>query len=367
MSNIEFRNVWKLYGSVEAVINNSWECRDGEFFSILGPSGCGKSSTLRMIAGLEEVSRGEIYFGSRCVNKLKPSARNVALVFENWALYPNLSVYENIAFPLRIRNVPKKDIDQKVRGAIKFLNLEDVLYHNVKKLSGGEMQRVSVGRAIVRDPTVMLMDEPISHLDASLREKMRDELKRKIVNLGMTTIYVTHDQEEAMSMADRILIMDNGHIQQIAKPLDIYNNPSNEFVAGFIGEPPMNFIFCELVREGDKYIIKSPTFVFNLDKILEKTFLAYRGRKKLKMGIRPEDVMVSLTEKPSSTAMEVDFVERKGDSTTIIMKLSEGELFFAQLMQDLKLKIGQKIYVTFNQRKLHFFDIENGYNILMSK
>jgi multiple sugar transport system ATP-binding protein len=363
MSKIEFRNVYKLYGSVEAVIDVSWECKDGEFFSILGPSGCGKSSTLRMIAGLEKVSRGEIYFNDRCVNKLKPSERNIALVFENWALYPNLSVYENIAFPLRIRNLPEKDIDKKVGEAIKFLNLEDVLHHNVKKLSGGEMQRVSVGRAIVRDPAVMLMDEPISHLDASLREKMRDELKRKIVDLGMTTIYVTHDQEEAMSMADRILIMDNGCVQQIAKPLDIYNNPSNEFVAGFIGEPSMNFTFCELIREGDKYIIKSPTFVFNLDKILKKTFLTYSGRKKLKMGIRPEDVMVSVTEKPGSTAMEVDFVERKGDSTTIIMKLNEGELFFAQLMQDLKLKIGQRIYITFNQRKLHFFDIESGYNI----
>ncbi len=363
MSKIEFRNVYKLYGSVEAVLDASWECRDGEFFSILGPSGCGKSSTLRMIAGLEEVSRGEIYFNDRCVNKLRPSERNIALVFENWALYPNLSVYENIAFPLRIRKVSEKDIDQKVKGAINFLNLEDISHHNVKKLSGGEMQRVSIGRAIIRDPAVMLMDEPISHLDTSLREKMKDELKRKIDDLGMTTIYVTHDQEEAMSMSDRILIMDKGRIQQIAKPLDIYNNPSNEFVAGFIGEPPMNFIFCELVREEDKYIIKSSKFVFNLDKVLEKTFLTYSGRKKLKMGIRPEDVAVSLTENPGSTAMEVDFVERKGDSTTIIMKLSEGELFFAQLMQDLKLKIGQKIYVTFDQRKLHFFDTESGYNI----
>lgn len=367
MSKIEFRNVYKLYGSVEAVKNVSWECSDGEFFSILGPSGCGKSSTLRMIAGLEEVSRGEICFDGCCVNKLKPSERNIALVFENWALYLNLSVYENIAFPLRIRNLPEKEIDQKVREAIKFLDLDNICYHNVKKLSGGEMQRVSIGRAIVRDPVVMLMDEPISHLDASLREKMRDELKRKVTDLGMTTIYVTHDQEEAMSMSDRILIMDNGCVQQIANPLEIYNNPSNEFVAGFIGEPPMNFILCELVKEGDKYIIKSPTFAFDLDKTLEKTFSTYRGIKKLKMGIRPEDVMVSLTKKPGSTMMLVDFVERKGDSTTIIMKLSDGELFFAQLMQDLKLKIGEKIYVTFNQRKLHFFDINNGHNILMNK
>jgi len=235
MASVALRNVWKYYGHVEAVIDNSWKCEDREFFSILGPSGCGKSSTLRMVAGLEEISKGDLFFDSRRVNDLHPRDRNVAMVFENWALYPTMNVYDNIAHPLRVRRIPAREIDQKVREAAEFLGLTEILKHNVKRLSGGEMQRVSIGRAIVRDPAVLLMDEPISHLDASLRSRMRDELKTQISKLGVTTLYITHDQVEAMAMADRIAVMNEGRVQQIGKPLDIYSHPRNIFVAGFIG------------------------------------------------------------------------------------------------------------------------------------
>ncbi|MEW5817855.1 MAG: ABC transporter ATP-binding protein, partial [Spirochaetota bacterium] len=296
MASIEFRHVWKIYsGTVEAVVDACWQCSDGEFFSILGPSGCGKSSSLRMIAGLEEISRGEVLFNGLVVNTMPPRERNVAMVFENWALYPNLSVYENIAFPLRVRKMPKAVIEKKVKEAAAFLNLENILENRVKRLSGGEMQRVAIGRAIVRNPEVLIMDEPISHLDAGLRAKMRDELKTQVSRLGVTTLYITHDQVESMAMADRIAIMNLGRIQQIGTPLEIYYKPRNDFVGGFIGEPPMNFIYCDLVKDGGENYIQSPSFRLKLDAPRTALFNTYSGNQKLKLGIRPEDIQISLT------------------------------------------------------------------------
>lgn len=364
MASVELRNVWKIYGeTVEAVIDASWKAEQGEFFSILGPSGCGKSSTLRMIAGLEDISRGEILFDDTVVNSLPPSERNVAMVFENWALYPNLSVYENIAFPLRVRKLPESEIDSKVRDAAAFLHLENILHVGVRRLSGGEMQRVSIGRAIVRNPAVLIMDEPISHLDAGLRAKMRDELKTQVENLGVTTLYITHDQVESMAMADRIAIMNLGKIQQVGTPLEIYYNPSNEFVAGFIGEPPMNFTACEIVRAGDDFWIQSPAFRLKLDDDCKANFLVYAGEEKLKLGVRPEDVRVSLQPFDNSFGLGVDFVEPQGDRTILTLKLANGEFFLAQVLGDYRPEIGQTIYVTFDQRHMHFFDYETGSNI----
>lgn len=364
MASVELRNVWKIYGGkVQAVIDACWKCKDGEFFSILGPSGCGKSSTLRMIAGLEEITRGEILFDDRVVNQMPPSERNVAMVFENWALYPNLNVYENIAFPLRVRKLPEAEIDRKVKWAAEFLGLEPVLKTRVRHLSGGEMQRVSIGRAIVREPAVLIMDEPISHLDAGLRARMRDELKKQVAELGVTTLYITHDQVESMAMADRIAIMNLGRIQQVGTPLDIYYNPANEFVGGFIGEPPMNFTLCELVQEGEDYFVVSPSFRLQLDDLCKARFLGYRGSSKLKLGVRPEDVLVSLTPMPNSFGLKVDFVEPQGDRTIISLRMN-GDIFLAQVLGNLRPAIDQTVYVTFDQRHMHFFDVETGANVL---
>ncbi|OQY88780.1 MAG: hypothetical protein B6D39_10875 [Anaerolineae bacterium UTCFX2] len=364
MACVELRNVWKIYGGeVEAVIDASWECQDGEFFSILGPSGCGKSSTLRMIAGLEEISRGEILFNDQVVNKLPPSSRNIAMVFENWALYPNLTVYENIAFPLRVRKMPKDEIDRKVKEAAEFLNLTPILNSGVRHLSGGEMQSVSIGRAIVREPAVLIMDEPISHLDAGLRARMRDELKKQVERLHVTTLYITHDQVESMAMADRIAIMNLGEIQQVGTPLDIYYHPRNDFVGGFIGEPPMNFIFCELLQEGDQLFIVTPAFRMQLDDEGKPQFQRYSGSSKLKLGIRPEDVRVRLQPLPNSITLVTDFVEPQGDRTIISLRLNDSDILLAQVLGSLRPDVGQPVYVTFDQRHMHFFDIETGLNI----
>ncbi|MGA2479345.1 MAG: ABC transporter ATP-binding protein [Spirochaetia bacterium] len=363
MASVELRNVWKYYGDVEAVIDTSWKCEDREFFSILGPSGCGKSSTLRMVAGLEEISKGDLFFDTRRVNDLHPRDRNVAMVFENWALYPTMNVYDNIAHPLRVRKMPTHVIDQKVREAAAFLNLTDILKHNVKKLSGGEMQRVSIGRAIVRDPAVLIMDEPISHLDASLRSRMRDELKTQISKLGVTTLYITHDQIEAMAMADRIAVMNEGRVQQIGKPLDIYNNPYNIFVAGFIGEPAMNFVTCERGLEGGAAVVKSPSFKITLEEGCGKRLSVYKGGSGLKLGVRPEDVKVGTKEAPGSFRAVVDFVEPQGDRTILSLKLTGGDMIFAQAFDHFRQSAGANVHVTFDQRHLHFFNPETGVNI----
>jgi multiple sugar transport system ATP-binding protein len=363
LASVELRNVCKRYGSVEAVIDVSWRCEDREFFSILGPSGCGKSSTLRMIAGLEEISQGEILFDSRCINGMHPRERNVAMVFENWALYPTMNVYENIAHPLRVRKLPRHEIDRKVREAARFLKLEDILTHNVKKLSGGEMQRVSIGRAIVREPAVLIMDEPISHLDASLRTKMRDELKTQISRLGVTTLYITHDQVEAMAMADRIAVMHEGRIQQIGKPLDIYYHPRNDFVAGFIGEPPMNFLSCRIVSEGGELVITSGPFRMAIEERLRKQILAVPDARSLKLGVRPEDVKVSPEPLPHAIGATVDFVEPQGDRTIISLRLAGGEIILAQMLQGFRPESDRTVYLTFDQRHVHFFDGESGMNL----
>jgi multiple sugar transport system ATP-binding protein len=361
---IELRNVWKKYGEVLAVENVSWKCEDGEFFSLLGPSGCGKSSTLRMIAGLEEITSGEIYFDDQVVNELPPRERNVAMVFETWALYPNLSVYENIAFPLRIRKMSSIEIDKKVRWAAEFLDLEDVLHSGVRRLSGGQKQRVSIGRAIVREPAVLLMDEPISHLEASLRARMREELEGLVRSLGVTTIYVTHDQVESMAMADRIAVMNLGKIQQIGTSKEIYEQPRNEFVAGFIGEPPMNFADCELVRENERFLLVSPSFRIKLSPYIEEKLISYEGAPQVRLGIRPENVEVSFSPGEDTVGGVVDFVEPEGERTILSVKLAGGEIFLIEVASDFRPKIGQAVHLRFDLRHLHIFEAQTGMNIL---
>lgn len=364
MASVELRNVWKYYGDVLAVEDVSWKCQDGEFFSILGPSGCGKSSSLRMIAGLEEISAGEIYFDLRLVNHLHPSDRDVAMVFETWALYPNMSVYDNIAFPLWVRKTPKAEIDRKVNWAADFLNLYDVLQSGVGSLSGGQKQRVSIGRAIVREPAVLIMDEPISHLDAGLRARMREELEDQVRRLGVTTLYITHDQVESMAMADRIAVMNLGRIQQIASPREIYERPVNEFVAGFIGEPPMNFASCELRREGGRARLVSPSFDIEPSPESQGRLLAYQGPQQVRLGIRPENVRIAPEPAGDRLPAVVDFVEPQGDRTIITVQLTGGETFLVEAGADLRPALGERVGLAFEMEKAHLFEVDSGRNIL---
>ncbi len=364
MASIEFRNVWKRYGEVLAVENVSWKCEDGEFFSLLGPSGCGKSSALRMIAGLEKITSGEIFFDDLLVNELPPRERNVAMVFETWALYPNLSVYENIAFPLRIRKLPAKNIQKKVQWAARFLDLEDILHHGVRGLSGGQQQRVSIGRAIVREPAVLLMDEPISHLEAGLRARMREDLEGLVRSLGVTTVYVTHDQVESMAMADRIAVMNLGKLQQIGTPKEIYERPRNEFVAGVIGEPPMNFADCELAREDGQFYLISPSFRIALGVRGKEKLASHEGTPQVKLGVRPENVRVVRSTEEDAVGGVVDFVEPQGERTILSVQLAGGEIFLIEVAADFRPRIGQAVRLRFDVEHLHIFEAQTGMNIL---
>jgi multiple sugar transport system ATP-binding protein len=317
-----------------------------------------------MIAGLEEITGGDIYFDDRRVNTLPPRERNVAMVFETWALYPNLSVYDNIAFPLWVRNLPKPEIDKKVHWAAKFLHLEDILAAGVGGLSGGQKQRVSIGRAIVREPAVLIMDEPISHLDASLRASMREELESQVRSLGVTTLYITHDQVESMAMADRIAVMNFGKLQQIGTPKEIYSQPQNEFVAGFIGEPPMNFAECVLSRENGQFIIQSPSFKIKWGSNGRDKLAAYNGIPQVKLGIRPEDVAVVSGPEENSVAATVDFVEPQGDRTILIVKLAGGDEFLIEVASEFRPEAGSTIHLRFDLLHAHIFETETGRNLL---
>lgn len=363
MASVELKNVWKYYGDVLAVEDASWRCEDGEFFSILGPSGCGKSSTLRMIAGLEDIRGGEIWFDDIKVNELHASERNVAMVFETWALYPNMTVYDNIAFPLWVRDVPKVEIEEKVRWAADFLNLNQILDSGVKGLSGGQKQRVSIGRAIVREPSVLIMDEPISHLDAGLRAQMRDELEAQVRRLDVTTLYITHDQVESMAMADRIAIMNFGRIQQIGTPREIYQEPVNEFVAGFIGEPPMNFALCEVYREGEEFHLRSPSFDFAVPEEVKASIESYPDGSQLKLGIRPESLSISSQGQQGTEPAEVAFVEPQGDRTVITVDLQGGDRFLIEAHPEVRPTVGERIGLKFDLVRAHIFDTETGENI----
>ena len=327
MASVELRNVWKIYGGkVEAVKDACWKCNDGEFFSILGPSGCGKSSTLRMVAGLEEISRGELLFDGQVVNALPPKDRNVAMVFESWALYPNMTVYENIAFPLRVRNYSSDAVDKKVREAAEFLDLTPILQTGVRRLSGGEMQRVSIGRAIVRNPKAFLFDEPLSNLDAALRVNMRIFIMQLHKDLGSTSIYVTHDQVEAMTMADRIVVLNRGHIEQVGSPLDLYNKPQSLFVAGFIGSPKMNLI------EG-----------------AEAT-----KHKAQTVGIRPEHIDIVSGKAPWTATILL--TEHLGSDSFLHVDAGEAGRLIVRAPGDFTGKAGDKIGLKPDLARLHRFD-----------
>ena len=362
MVKVTLENVTKIFGKVVAVNNLNLEVRDGEFVALLGPSGCGKTTTLLMVAGIYKPTKGKIYFDEHDVTNLPPKDRNIGMVFQSYALYPHMTVYDNIAFPLRLKKVPKNEIDRKVREIAKLLRIDNLLNRKPAQLSGGQQQRVALGRALAKEPDVLLLDEPLSNLDAKLRVLMRAELKRLQKELGITTIYVTHDQVEAMSMANRIAVMNAGKLQQYAKPEVLYNKPANIFVAGFIGNPPMNFIEGSVYAKNGEYFFDNGEFKIKLEKELGETIAS--KTTEVIMGFRPEHVKISLTNVPNSIEGIVYVVEPLGRD--IVVNVKVGSIIVKILASpDLNLEPSQKIWLMFDQRKLHFFNKISGTSLLV--
>jgi len=365
MASVKLVNLTKRFGKVVAVNKLNLSIRDKEFLVLLGPSGCGKTTTLRMIAGLERPDEGEIYINDRLVNDLPPRERNIAMVFQSYALYPHMTVYDNIAFPLKMRKLPKEEIDKRVKEVADLLRIRHLLDRKPGQLSGGEAQRVAIGRAIVREAEVFLMDEPLSNLDAKLRIYMRAELKRLQRELGVTTIYVTHDQVEAMTMADRIAIMNHGVLQQVGTPDEVYNYPKNIFVAGFIGSPPMNFIDFTLTASSDKQVIDAGSFRIELPGDLGEVLVNKARTQELVLGVRPEHIKV-FTEKPSMKNIieaEVYVVEPLGSETILDLKIGE-YLIKARIPGTISTSVGGKVWLLFDMDKIHVFDKKSGKAII---
>ncbi len=358
MANVRLKEVTKRFDQTVAVRNVNLEIFDREFIVLVGPSGCGKSTTLRMIAGLETISEGEIYINDRLVNQLPPKDRNIAMVFQSYALYPHMKVFDNMAFGLKMRKVPKEQIKQKVQNTAEILGIEDLLERKPKQLSGGQRQRVALGRAIVRDPEVFLFDEPLSNLDVKLRAQMRTELKKIHENLKTTIVYVTHDQVEAMTMGDRIVVMKKGVIQQVGAPLTLYNRPVNLFVAGFIGSPGMNFFPCRLFEEDSRFSIDTGDFQIPLPGSMEPDLTTTKG-KDLIFGIRPEDIFRKGTghdtspDKPAIRG-EVNVVEPLGREISLNVSVGEHSLT-ALLSADAEVRPHQSIDLILNLKKAHLF------------
>lgn len=365
MAEVILKNVSKIYeGGNKVVTNANFKVENKEFVVLVGPSGCGKTTTLRMIAGLEEITSGEIFIDGKLVNNLQPKDRDIAMVFQNYALYPHMTVYENMAFGLKLKKVDKKEIEIRVKEAAKILDLENFLNRKPKALSGGQRQRVAVGRAIVRKPKVFLFDEPLSNLDAKLRVQMRTEISKLHKKLGATMIYVTHDQTEAMTMGDKIVIMKDGVINQIDTPLNLYNNPSNQFVAGFIGSPAMNFIPGN-VLEKEKLRFKSLNgfFEFDLQPQQVNVLSDYVG-KEVVLGIRPENIVLDDNNKNIFLDVKVEVVEPMGNETFIYFQLDETQ-FISRIRANGNIKHGDKIRIYFEVDKMYFFDKKNGEIILI--
>jgi multiple sugar transport system ATP-binding protein len=360
VARVVVENVWKKFDEVVAVKNVSLEIKDKEFLVLVGPSGCGKTTLLRTIAGLEEVSAGKIFIGDRLINDVPPKDRDIAMVFQNYALYPHMSVYDNMAFGLKLRRTPKKEIDERVAQAAEILGLNDLLKRLPKQLSGGQRQRVAVGRAIVRKPSVFLMDEPLSNLDAKLRVQMRAELKKIHQTLQTTIIYVTHDQVEAMTLGDRIAVVLNGEVQQVDSPLTVYDKPKNKFVAGFIGSPPMNFIKGTIKKVGDNLKFVSDNLEIKVYSLIKNELLPYVD-KEVSMGIRPSDIYDEAQAKwlqeheRDLLSVKVDFRELMGDEIYLYIKIGKGQLV-AKVGSYITADSGDAIKVTLDLRKVHFFE-----------
>ena len=370
MASLALKNVYKRFeGGVVAVSDFSLDIEDKEFIILVGPSGCGKSTTLRMIAGLEEISEGEVYIGDRLVNDVQPKDRDIAMVFQNYALYPHMTVYDNMAFGLKLRKVPKDEIKRRVQEAAKILEIEHLLDRKPKALSGGQRQRVALGRAIVRDPKVFLMDEPLSNLDAKLRVQMRVEITRLHHRLQTTFIYVTHDQTEAMTMGTRIVVMKDGFIQQVDSPTNLYLHPVNIFVAGFMGMPPMNFINATLGYAPDGVSLKFGENVIKLTdpKYLNGDLKEYDGKEMI-MGVRPEaidDNPEVVTASPNSVFRgDIDVVELLGAEAMIYLTCGSINLTARVDPTTTRAKVGDSILMAMDASRIHIFDKETEKNLV---
>ena len=354
MVEVRLENLTKYFGSVKALENLSLTIKNEELMVLLGPSGCGKTTTLRLIAGLEQPTKGHIYFGEKRVDNVPPRFRNVSMVFQSYALFPHMKVFDNIAFPLKVARWPKKDIEKRVKEVASMLRIENLLDRKPHELSGGQQQRVALGRALARKPDILLLDEPLANLDAKLREAMRGELKRLQKEFKCTTIYVTHDQIEAMSMADRIAILNNGKLQQIGTPEELYNSPKNIFVASFIGTPSMNLLDCSFIKE--KGILDFGSFTIKLPEDVKSTI---SNGSELVFGIRPRDIDVSKERRPHALEAEVYVAEPLGEEMLITLNIG-GIRIKAVSPSIFDAKIGEKLWISFKMNKAKIFDKKRG-------
>jgi multiple sugar transport system ATP-binding protein len=365
MATVTLKGINKIYdGNVHAVVDFNLEVHDKEFIVLVGPSGCGKTTTLRMVAGLEDITSGELYIDDELMNDVAPKDRNIAMVFQSYALYPHMTVYDNMAFGLKLRKFARDEIERRVQNAAEILGLKPYLDRRPKALSGGQRQRVALGRAIVRDAKVFLMDEPLSNLDAKLRVQMRSEIIKLTERLGITTIYVTHDQIEAMTMATRIVVMKDGYIQQVGSPKEIYDFPNNIFVGGFIGTPPMNFIEGTVTEKGF-FEVGDMKLGLSKFKVPEDKLAMLKGQnflnKPIILGIRPEDVhddADDLSKYPDSRVkLKVDVAELLG-AETLIYTVLNGQNIVSKVGARVDIHMGDEVELAFDMNKCHFFDPE---------
>ncbi len=361
MATIRFRNVAKSFdnGKVTVIPDLSLEIEDKEFVVLVGPSGCGKSTTLRMIAGLEDISSGELYINDKLVNNIPPKDRDIAMVFQSYALYPHMTVYKNMAFALKLKKTPKNEINEKVMWAAKILDIEPYLDRKPRALSGGQRQRVALGRAMVRNPEVFLLDEPLSNLDAKLRTEMRAQITTLHRKLQTTFVYVTHDQTEAMTMADRIVVMDKGVIRQFDTPQKLYNEPADMFVAGFIGSPQMNFIDARISAEKGRVFVEFSGYSFVVPKKKQKPLEDYAG-KNIILGIRPEHIYSEFDADISGkcpVTVVAEIAEMTGSETNIYFDLS-GKRHIARVKTERKISAGESVKLYFDPETAYFFDAQ---------
>jgi len=356
MAEVTLRNVGKRYDDVVAVSNVNLDIPNHEFVVLVGPSGCGKSTTLRMIAGLEEISDGEISIGGEVVNDLPPKDRDIAMVFQNYALYPHMTVAENMSFGLKLRKFPKSEIKLRVDNAARILDITELLARRPKQLSGGQRQRVAMGRAIVRNPKVFLFDEPLSNLDAKLRVQMRTEIKRVHQKVKTTTVYVTHDQVEAMTLADRVVVMNHGRIEQIGTPNELYHNPATRFVAGFIGSPAMNFATVTVAEANGSLIAENSGLRIKLPQETAQRLRGHVGHE-VTLGVRPEDLTVAGNADPDHLCFDavIEVVEQLGSEILLDMKVGEG-VMVASVEPTLRVKVRDRLRVAMRPSRLHVFD-----------
>ncbi len=367
MAQVSLKGISKTFpGNVWAIRDINLSIENKEFIVFVGPSGCGKSTTLRIIAGLEEATSGNVYIGGELVNDVPPKDRNIAMVFQNYALYPHMTVYDNMAFGLKLRKYPRAEIDSRVRDAAAILGIEKLLRRKPRELSGGQRQRVAVGRAIVRKPLVFLFDEPLSNLDAKMRVQMRTEIKKLHLRLQTTMIYVTHDQTEAMTMGDRIVVMRDGLIQQIADPIELYDKPVNRFVAGFIGSPPMNFLKGSIMKEGDRIYFNEGRFRVRTVDDMAKALEPYVN-KEVTLGIRPEDIYDKLfvAEAPQENTIKAicEVVEPMGSEAYLHLNTGKNSLI-ARVGGHDKPAINQDMDLVLDMSKAHFFDKDTDITII---